>query len=436
MIRGALPLLACCAVTWMAAAPADATWTARQQFAAPYASAPAVAINGATTVVAWASRQRITRTRYGASVNVAVRDARGRLRTRRLWRSGHAEVTGLSVVVDRRGQITVAWAHWDRARQVPSGIVRAAYGSAGATFTRSHVVGKAGSGDGPSLAVAPDGTVLMVWNGRFGDRDRERDAVAWRGPGRRFGAVRALSDSSRAPSDPDGLSAAFDARGVAYVFGSCTASVMRAPARSRRLRGPIVLGGRVRGFSLSLNGAGRGLASWAAGKCSYGVEDPAEPGPVLASVLRAGTFGAPVAVTAAGVRANGTTAVALPGGAGIVGFRVFSPTTFDGQAFTASLAATGLGPPQPVTDGLAVAQADAGGDLLLEDSGFTTSSGRIVMRPAGGLPDEPAPAGAHPVPAARATDPAGRGAALVWTTVADNDIDAPTQRLALSLWRP
>jgi hypothetical protein len=425
--------LAALALAALHAAPAQARWSTPRTFAAPYASAAVVATDGrGDAIVAWASRQRITRSRYSASVNVAVRARDGALHTRRIWRSGHAEVTGLAVASDRRGRLTVAWAHYDRALQGPSGVVRAAYGSLAGRFTRSHAVGKGGSGGGPALAAAPDGTVLMVWNARFGTR--ERDAVAWHRAGRRFGTVRRLSRSSRAPSDPDGLRVAFDAGGAAYVWGSCDAALLRAPARSTRFAAPIVLGGRARGFTLALSGSGRGLASWAAGKCSYGAEDPPELGPVSASVLRGGTFASPVALTAPDTRADGANAIALPGG-GIVSFRAYDASSFAGRTFTVPLTSAGFGPARPVAGGLVPIAADGGGDLLLQDTGTVYSTGRVVLRPATGA-DEPAPATAITAPAAHAMPAAGRGAALLWRTVAHTDIYAPAQRLALAVWRP
>ena len=309
------------------------------------------------------------------------------------------------------------------------------YGSIGGPFTRSHVVGKAGSGGGPALAAAPDGTVLMVWNARFGPRDRERHAVAWRA-GRRLGTVRRLSSSSRAPSDPDGLRVAFDAGGAAYVWGSCDAALLRAAAGSRRFGAPIVLGGRARGFSLALSGAGRGLASWAAGRCSYGAEDPPELGPVSASVLRGGTFGSPVALTAPGIRSDGATAVALPGGAGIVSFRAYEPSSIIGRTFAAPLTAAGFGPASAVAGGLVPIAADRGGDVLLQDADSASPTGRIAVRPAAGGPDEPGPQAAATEGPDHAVSPDGRGAAVLWRTLARSDIHAPAHRLGLAVWRP
>jgi hypothetical protein len=418
------------------AGSAGASWTPPRSVAAPYASTSAVAIDGrGDAVVAWGSQRRVAGVGRLATGNVAVRPAGGRLRARELRRSAHAALVELSAAIDGHGRITVAWVDWDPRKQVPSGVVRAAYGSIGGRFSRGQVVGKAGSDSGLALAAAPDGTVLMAWKARVGSRGVERDVVAWHRAGHRFGAVRRLSTSARAPLDLESLRAGFDAQGTAYVWGPCSASVLTAPAGARRFGRPLVLGERARGFSLSLHGAGRGVASWSMGRCSTGVMDAPEQGPVVASLLSSRAFSAPVAISSPQTLSEGATAIALPGGAGVVSFRSYQPGSYLYDLLAAPLSGGAFGPAQSAENRLAALSADARGNVLLEaDTGSTYAPGQVVMRPSSGGNDEPAPVPPAVWPSAITTTAFARGAAVGGNTVAG--ADAPRQRLALSTWTP
>ena len=70
-------------------------------------------------------------------------------------------------------------------------------------------------------------------------------------------------------------------------------------------------------MSFSVTGAGQGLASWAAGKCTTDEMVADTPGTVLAAALRAGRFGSTTTLDAT-AQATATNAVAAAGGGGTV----------------------------------------------------------------------------------------------------------------------
>ena len=156
-------------------------------------------------------------------------------------------------------------------------------------------------------------------------------AVAWRAPGHRFGAPRALAHASLAPN---GLAPipAFDAAGGAYVSGRCNGFVFTAPPHRHRFGPPILVAPGLpnpgRGspwtpraaldFNLSLSARGEGLASWERGECSFDAAAGNTPGPTFASVLHDGKFGKPLALANNEYLSTGPEAVAVPGGGGIV----------------------------------------------------------------------------------------------------------------------
>jgi hypothetical protein len=421
--RRSYGLAAMCAMAWVAAAPAHAAWTRPQTIVAPGARDATLAVDGrGDSVVAWRST-RVVKKQYRSSVHVAVRSANGRLRTHRVWHRRHAEVLGLSAVIDARGHISVAWEDWDRTGHLPS-MVRAVFGTIGGGFSRVQAVSTGGHDIGPVLAVAPNGTVLMVLKTGRTRQAHEFFSVAWRQPGRRFEAPRALTGSAHAPIEFHPVNAAFDAAGNAYVWGSCNASVLRAPAGSHRFSRPIVLAGQVLGFSVSLNGPGEGLASWVSGNCSTGVTDGDVYGPVRVSALQAGVFGPPVAVEPFDVQATGTQAIALPGREGLIVY-----DTPSGRTYAAPLSNGVIGQPQDVA-GVVPRAATRAGDLVLADERSTSGLTRALVRPAGGDGEAAAtPAGtlvALAVPAF-----AGRAAAGLWATGPPG-----TTYLRLSVWRP
>jgi hypothetical protein len=229
---------------------------------------------------------------------------------------------------------------------------------------------------------------------------------------------------------PGGAIPQFDARGRAYLHGYCSGIVMTAPAHTHRFGRPVVLTPKpVLGSSLSLAGAGRGLAAWVAGECTFDAAAGNTPGPVFASVLSAGTFGKPLELTPAKAEAIYTNAVAVPGG-GTVTWATAGPPS--AGTFSLPIGADGLpGVTQQITGGLIVLTADGGGDRVFAWPPYNFAISRSVpfVRPASGGVDQPAPSSSGQIAVAA---PLGRSVASAWNT-------SPTgigPIMALSVWRP
>lgn len=285
----------------------------------------------------------------------------------------------------------------------------------------------------PHLALSPDGTVLVAWNGCLTRNAclgavgegyaRQRVVVAWHRPGRPFAPPAVV----RAPL---GSVPQFDATGSAYLSGDCSGTVAIARVHSRRFSRTIVTGGAVKSFALALSGARQGLAAWVAGACSYDETTPPRNGPVRISLLRGGTFTRPQALTANTTEAMRSSAAAVPSG-GIVSWDVRAANEAE-EPFSARIGANGVpGSIQQGAKAVIPIAADARGDLMLEDGRSASSYGPGApgpsppfVRPAGGGPDEPAPSRFGSLAAA----PAGRGFAFAWLP--------NLTTLNLSVWRP
>ena len=232
-----------------------------------------------------------------SSVHVAVRTADGRLVTRTLWSSRINPSMHLSVVLSRR-EVTVAWGYYNLASTTET--ARVAYGPLIGRWSPSRAIGHfydvasqvltAGKvAFYPQLAVAPNDEVLAAWNAcksstsascdrNFNLNPREM-VVRWRAPGRGFGKPQLVRGA------PLGAEPQFDARGTAYLSSPCSGRVLIAPAGSHSFsRSVLIAPGPVLDLSLSLDGAGQGLAAWIAGACSTDPEAaPNTPGPVFVS---------------------------------------------------------------------------------------------------------------------------------------------------------
>jgi hypothetical protein len=424
----------------LGAAPAGAHWSTPVSVPVTTYGMNAVAVDArGDAAVAWASSGSPARSpTYKTSVRVSVRAWNGRVRTHRVWSSTDANLVGISVAIDRRGETTVAWITKRRHdRLSPTGTVRAAYGTLAGHWTEARVVGQ-GRGE-PRLAVAADREVLLVWIGG-------RITTAWRSPGHPFGTPRTLVSPHVQPglprSGPLGAIPSFDARGRAYLAGECEAVVHSTAPHSHRFghKAALDLGAKL-GVSFSVTPAGDGLASWVNGRCTTDESAGDTPGPVFASVMRAGRFGPPLPLTAATTQFTGSNALATSGGGGTVTWSTFDPAK---GTFGATIGSGGsVGPAYPITDPLTALVADGGGDQVLTGtsavpghggSGTPPPGGQLVqggvaIRAAGGGADQPAPHGNGRLAVAT---PVGRAAALVWST-------SPTGvggRLAVSVWRP
>jgi hypothetical protein len=367
-------------------------------------------------VVAWATPRGAAR----ATVRVALRSQSGRLTRHRIWSSRGLTVDGISVVIDRRGEVTVAWS----STAGPGGhgdTVRATYRSHGGRWATVRVVGHSFDEPlpperQPRLAVAPDGRVLLSWDARRHPFSAPgRPTVAWRDRGHRFGAAHALRGA------PSGLGPipAFDAKGRAYVFGRCAGVVLSTAPGGERFQPPIVLAKHALGFELALGRSGEGLATWVAGRCTSDPSAGSTLGPVRASVLHRGSFGAALALTGAAAQAADTTAAARPEGGGYASWAELA------GSFSALIAPDGtIRGTHAVPGGLVPhAFTRAGDQILTGQTTFPTSvvQGGVQVVPAGSSSAEAAPTTFGRLAVA---SPTGRAAAIVWGA------------LDLSVWRP
>ncbi|HMD56701.1 MAG TPA: hypothetical protein VKG82_04455 [Solirubrobacteraceae bacterium] len=415
---------------------AFAGWSAPQSFGVSRYATTAVAVDArGDAAVAWATRGSPSiGPRFRTSVHVTVRSANGRLSTRTVWSSNDAEPLGVSVVLTA-SEVTVAWGSFNRAG---TGTVRAAYGPLIGRWCQPRAIGRISVPAFyppvpwvPHLAVASDGEVLLAWshwNGKYGhEQERRGAAVAWRAPGRRFGAPQVLPDA------PGGAVPQFDARGTAYLYGYCSGLVPIAPAHTHRFGRTVVLMPRqALAFDLSLTGSGRGLATWIAGECSFDAAAGNTPGPVFASVLSAGAFGKPLELTPADTAAFYSNAVATPGG-GTVNWATYGP--HGSETFSLQIGTDGLsGATQQITGGLIALTADGGGDQVfgpvpVPSTPIALVASPVFVRPAGGGADQPGPGRPGQVAVAA---PVGRAVVWAWNA-------SPTgagSTMVLSVWRP
>jgi hypothetical protein len=404
-VAAALVVLTC-------ATAAEARWSAPQSITAPSANGPAVAVNvHGEAAVAWTTANQGRTTVY-----VAVRSRGGRLRRHRVWSGRRWQAADVSVVIDARRRVTVAWAATRAGAKRQT--VRYAYTTSG-RWARARVVGHAVIQESlppdrfPRLAVARDGTVLLAWDEASGPR------VAWRLLGHQFGKPRRLSGAPRSPIGPI---PAFDAGGTAYVSGRCTGFVIRTRPGRRSFGRPIAVApGRALDFTLALAGRGQGLAGWIDGVCTTSEGEGDAPGGVFASILRDGTFQAPLSLSPAGTAAYRAGAVADPNG-GIVSWG-------DPQlgTFSAIVRRAGLLEARQITDGVVPVAADAAGNQVFTRA-FSFPPPALTpvffVRPVAGGADEPAPSqsGEYAVAA-----PTGSGVAIAYPS---------GRRLNISVWRP
>jgi hypothetical protein len=248
----------------------------------------------------------------------------------------------------------------------------------------------------------------------------QRLMVAWRAPGRPFSAPTVVSAAPLAAVPQ------FDAAGAAYLASPCSGSVAIAPTHSRSFHRTIVTSRAAQSFTLALSGAGHGIAAWVAGACSYSESSASGNGPVLASVLRAGTFGTQIALTPPATAAFDASAVAVPGGI-TVSWSAYIGNTSNSAAYSLLIDANGVpGTTQHAPTAVPLA-TDGGGDVLFAPTASAPSGPGVFVQPAGGGADQPGPAPSGQQEAS-AVAPAGRVIALIW---ASNNTT-----LELSVWLP
>ena len=252
-----------------------------------------------------------------------------------------AKATDLVVALDHRGAATAAW--------TARGRLYAAGASSAGRWSRPRLIARRYAVQ-PTLAVARDRRVLLVWTVNTPTGAGGRTGIAWRSPGHRFSHTQLLRHP--APGLMPGRStqsnngAAFDARGRAYVWTTCDSVVGISSQHTRKLRLVYLTAGPA-ALSLTVARSGRGIASWVPTRCTGDPAAGTPPGVLHTSVLRDGAFSSPVVVRDSDgqpLLASGSTAFAPVGTGSLVALWSGSDIlqiTLDRDGHQTALARTG-----------------------------------------------------------------------------------------------
>jgi sugar lactone lactonase YvrE len=406
------------AVALVLPATAQAGWSAPATFPAIRArdGASQLAINArGDALVVWTSRTP-------ARLRATLSRADGTRVTHTL--PAQPKARDLVVVLDARGIATAAW--------TAAGRLYAASAASTGRWSQRQLVARRHAAI-PTLAVARDRRVLLVWTVDTPTGVGGRTGIAWRSPGQRFAHAQLVRHPAprlmpgESPQSVNG--AAFDARGRAYVWTSCDGAVGITRPRARKLRLARVTSGPAT-LSLAVNRSGRGIATWVPTRCTGDPAAGTPPGILRASALRGGAFGSPVVLTG-------------PAGQPLMtsGSTAFSPVG------TGSLVALWSG-----ADLLQVALDRAGRQLAVARIGAasmplaTDAAGNLlVSAPYVGVTvrrrdgtEDPFVPGSIGAQWAATPDAAGFGVVFDpdLTTLPDHHVTSPANRLSLSFWRP
>ena len=436
------------------ASPSLATWTTPRTLNS--LGRPALATDGRGDVaLAWVGGVRRcshSRCVYEGPVQVAFGRSTGPLVTRTVWRHANAGAYGVTVVLDARGELTVAWvdAHPNIDGQRT---VRAAFRTPAGRWSAVQAVGHSSRLNpllpvdyvDPRLAVAPDREVLLTWNAGEVFTPPGRLAQAWRRPGHRFGPTAEYRLNGAGMGDQTPV---FDSGGAAHVYGVVSNTRPQGPSRSNtvmlntaahghRFGAPVIIAPSGGALVVSFSAAGQAIAAWLNNHGS------GEPGFPYARVMLHGTLGAPVALPSD--RTQAVTAVAANGGGGSVGWVPEPVSATPDSVMVATADASGrFSPPSVQADRLAPAARDGAGDILLREpdvfSGSYSLAGApfaspFAVQPATGGALQPSPMPRTQSPFAQSspgtvfatTEPVGRGAAVAWPL---------GNILAIATWRP
>jgi hypothetical protein len=343
--------------------------------AAPSSTALAVNASG-DLALAWVQERAGT-----SAVRVFVRRNGRSARVRTVLRARHRAVQGLTVVLDGRGELTVAWVDQTQRSGLRAGpiTIRAATRTPGGRWSGVQAVSRSSAYvyAQPRLAAALNGTVALTFNA--GVRAAPGVAVAWRSRGHRFGRVHAVAGTGRGYLQEPTLT--FDRRGRAYLAGiagcddpQSTGVLLTTRPGGRTFGAPRSLGGPpATHLRLVVAASGRAVASWLGAPCSTS-EDLS--GLVLARVLRDGALSDPVLLD--GLPSRELTLTGATAGAADAAWTDYAAGAPDGRVLTTRIGADGTASP-----------ATAPADGWVATAG-TRPGARIVerLRPAGmGLAD-------------------------------------------------
>lgn len=414
----------------MAPAVAAADWTpVVGPTVAGYVFERALAVAPAGDVAAvWVQQGR---------VRAAVKAPGRRLAVRTLFRH---PVQGLTAVMDRRGELTVAWV--DQAtRRGPDGrriTIRAMYRTPTGRWSSPQAVSRTSlrAYAFPRLAAAPDRSIALSFNASISAVPGA--GVAWRSAGRRFGTVQALAGRARRTStafldeptltvDPSdgrvylaGVARCNDEQRSAGILFSTTSRARRFGASRTITARPAT---RVR---FAITGRRAAAVTWIGAGCSTSQD---LSGPVRARVMRAGVLSEPVVLDPG--LSRDPIAAGLGGGRAEIGWQSYVPDD-NGRIMAARIAADGTvtQPAAAPPDGWSTIALDGAGNQLVErlENGSSPSVAAVGVRPAGGGSVERAPL-AEGSRSSRASAVAPTGSAIAaarWDR----------SSLQISVWRP
>jgi hypothetical protein len=333
------------------------------------------------------------------SVTVRAAVARGvaPMTGHRLLAARNRGVQGLAVVLDARGELTVAWVEQASAHGRRHGHItlRAAYRTPTGRWSAVQAVSRTSAFfyAQPRLAAARDGTVALTFNAAV--RAAPGVGVAWRSPGHRFGQVQSVPTGRRGYLQEPAL--AFDSGGRAYLTGIARCDdeqhsagvLLTTTSRSRRFGAPRTITPQpATHLRFVVTGRGRATATWLRAGCSTS-EDLA--GAVQGRIVAGTRLGAPVTVDPLSSTAP---SLARATGADVdAAWTEYGPLAPGGRVVTSRIGSSGsASPPSAPGDGWVPIVADGRGDQLVERlaPANTGAPGAAGAR-SGGAPVEPSP---------------------------------------------
>jgi hypothetical protein len=407
------------AVAALPCPPASASWSPPRTVPGSVtegAGAPVLAVDGRGDLgAAWVDDPGdVRRVRHPLVTVRASVSRHGGFATHTLLRRHDIAVQGLAVVLDRRGELTVAWIDERNDAGLLHGhkTVRAAYRTPSGAWSAVQTVGmsSAFSYAVPRLAAAPDGHVLLTYVA--GVRRAPGVGVAWRRPGRPFGALAGVG--RRGLFDP---TPAFDPDGRAYLSAitpceeSSSRGVLRTTAAGGHRFGPqrTIAPALATELRLQITGSRTAVAAWVRAGCS---RSETLSGPIMAAAVH-NDVAAPAQVLDPQPGRELVLAGAANGGAD-ASWTAFPASAPAGTVLVAPILGGGtFGMPAAPTDGWTAVAADAAGDQVVapRNPGGSTAPERVGARAAGTESVQTAPLPGPARYAAAGSGPDGRALA-------------------------